>query len=53
MEDPRTGKDPEMKQGGREFRSTQGVEQADQHEGNNVFQVIQVTPDEQKNALPK
>lgn len=46
--DPRAGKDPEVKQSGRELGSGQSVEQADHHERNDVLQVILVTPAEPK-----
>lgn len=44
--DPRADEDAEVKQSGRELGSSQSVEQADYHEGNNVLQVVLMTPGE-------
>ena len=50
VEDPRSGKDAEVKQSSWQLRSGQGVEEADHHEGNDVLQVVQVTPGHQQHT---
>ena len=50
VEDPSASKEAEVKQSSRELRSSQSVEQADHHEGNNVLQVILVTPAQQNHT---
>ena len=37
LEDPRAGKEAEVKQSSRKLRSSQSIEQADHHKGNNVL----------------
>lgn len=46
----RAGKEAEVKHGSWKLGSSQSVEQADHHEGNNVLQVILMTPGEQKHS---
>lgn len=40
----RADEEAEMQQGGRKCRLSQGVEKADHHEGDDVLQVVEVTP---------
>lgn len=42
MVDPSTDKDSEVHEGCREIWSTQGVQEADPKEGNDVFKIVQV-----------
>lgn len=43
MVDSSTDKDSEVHEGCREVWSTQGVQEADPKEGNNVFKIVQVS----------